>query len=95
MIELHTWLAQRPHCKIHYTPTYSSWLKRVERWFALITQRAICLGSFRSVKELVEKIDAFVGHYNRSHRPFVWTANADSIFAKVARPCSDISRTQH
>ena len=89
------WLAQRPRYQIHYTPTYSSWLNQVERWFALITQRAIRRGSFRSVKELVAKIDAFVQHYNRSHRPFVWTATADSILGKITRLCSRISGTQH
>lgn len=49
----------------------------MERWFALITQRAIRRGSFGSVKDLVEKIGSFVHHYNRSHRPFVWTATTD------------------
>jgi putative transposase len=74
-----TWLAQRPRYDIHYTPTYSSWLNQVERWFALITQRDIRRGSFRDVKDLVQKIDAFVQQYNRSSRPFVWTADANSI----------------
>jgi putative transposase len=92
--KVRTWLAQRPRYQIHYTPTYSSWLNQVERWFALITQRAIRRGSFRSVKELVEKIDSFVQHYNRSHRPFVWTATADSILAKITRLCSRISGTR-
>ena len=90
-----TWLARRPRYQIHYTPTYSSWLNQVERWFGLITQRAIRRGSFRSVKELVEKIDAFAQHYNRSSRPFVWTATADSILGKLARLCSRISGTRH
>jgi len=93
--KVRTWLAQRPRYHIHYTPTYSSWLNQVERWFGLITQRAIRRGSFRSVKELVQKIDAFVQHYNRSSRPFVWTATADSILEKIARLCSRISGTQH
>jgi transposase len=93
--KVRTWLAQRPRDHIHYTPTYSSWLNQVERWFGLITQRAIRRGSFRSVKDLVEKIDAFVQHYNRSHRPFVWTATADSILQKLARLCSRISGTEH
>jgi putative transposase len=93
--KVRTWLAQRPRYQIHYTPTYSSWLNQVERWFALITQRAIRRGSFRSVKELVAKIDAFVQHYNRSHQPFVWTATADSILGKITRLCSRISGTQH
>jgi putative transposase len=89
------WLAQRPRFHIHYTPTYSSWLNQVERWFALLTQRTIRRGSFRSVKDLIEKIDDFVQHYNRSHRPFVWTATADSILQKIARLCSRISGTGH
>ena len=93
--KVRTWLARRPRFHIHYTPTYSSWLNQVERWFGMITQRAIRRGSFRSVKELTEKIDAFVNHYNRSSRPFAWTATADSILQKIARLCSRISGTAH
>ncbi len=95
MPKVRIWLANRPRFHIHYTPTYASWLNQVERWFGLITQRAIRRGSFRSVKELVQKIDAFVQHYNRSSRPFRWTATADSILQKIARLCSRISGTQH
>jgi putative transposase len=91
--KVRTWLAQRPRYHIHYTPTYSSWLNQVERWFALITQRAIRRGSFGSVKDLIEKIESFVQNYNRSFRPFAWTATADSILAKIARLCSRISGT--
>ena len=93
--KVRTWLAQRPRYHVHYTPTYSSWLNQVERWFAVITQRVIRRGSFTSVKQLVAKIDAFVQHYNRSSRPFVWTATADSILQKIARLCSRIYGTQH
>ena len=93
--KVRAWLAQHSRFHVHYTPTYSSWLNQVERWFGLITQRAIRRGSFRSVKELVAKIDAFVQHYNRSSRPFVWTATADSILQKIARLCSHISGTAH
>ncbi len=93
--KVRTWLASHRRFHIHYTPTYSSWLNQVERWFGLITQRAIRRGSFRSVKELVEKIDNFVQHYNRSSRPFVWTATADSILQKITRLCSRISGTAH
>jgi len=91
--KVRTWLAQRPRYHVHYTPTYSSWLNQVERWFGLITQRAIRRGSFTSVKELVGKIDSFVQHYNRSHRPFQWTATADSILEKIKRLCSSIYGT--
>jgi putative transposase len=83
--KVRAWLAQHSRFHLHYTPTYSSWLNQVERWFGLITQRAIRRGSFSSVKELAAKIDAFVQHYNRSSRPFVWTATADSILQKIAR----------
>jgi len=93
--KVRTWLALHPRFHVHYTPTYSSWLNQVERWFGLITQRAIRRGSFSSVKELITKIDAFVQHYNRSSQPFVWTATADSILQKIAHLCSRISGTAH
>jgi putative transposase len=82
-----TWLGERPRFHIHYTPTYSSWLNQVERWFGLITQQAIRRGSFRSVRQLVARINQFVQHYNRNCRPFTWTATADSILEKLARLC--------
>jgi putative transposase len=89
------WLAMRPRYQIHYTPTYSSWLNQVERWFGIITQRAIRRGTFRSVHELVEKIDHFVQNYNKNTRPFIWTATADSILEKINRLCEYISGTPH
>lgn len=93
--KVRTWLAQRPRYHIHYTPTYASWLNQVERWLALISHRTIRRGSFRSVQDLIQKIESFVQHYNRSSRPFVWTATADSILEKLARLCSRISGTRH
>ena len=92
--KVRAWLAQRPRFHVHYTPTYSSLLNQVERWFGVITQRAIRRGSFHSVKELVARIDAFVRHYNETKRPFCWTATADSIFEKLGRLCSSISGTR-
>jgi len=77
------WLASHPRYHLHYTPTYLSWLNQVERWCGLITQQAIRRGSFRSGKALVQKIDAYVVSYNLHRRPFVWTATADSILAKL------------
>lgn len=93
--KVRSWLAQHPRYHVHFTPTYSSWLNQVERWFGLITQRAIRRGSFRSVKDLVSRIDQFVQHYNRNCRPFSWTATADSILAKLERLCVAISGTAH
>jgi transposase len=89
------WLARHPRFHLHFTPTYSSWLNQVERWFGLITQQAIRRGSFRSVKELVAKIDAYITHYNLHGRTFVWTATADSILAKLKRLCKVINGTLH
>ncbi|MBA3562961.1 MAG: IS630 family transposase [Gammaproteobacteria bacterium] len=89
------WLAKRPRFHVHYTPTYASWLNQVERWFSLITQQAIRRGTFSSVKELIEKIRHFVEHYNSNSRPFVWTATAQSILAKIERLCTFISGTAH
>jgi len=87
------WLAARPRFHVHYTPTYASWLNQVEIWFNIITQRAIRRGTFRSVHDLVAKIERFVQQYNRQCRPFVWTATADSVFKKHERLCQAIAGT--
>jgi putative transposase len=89
------WLARHPRFHLHFTPTYASWLNQVERWFALITQRAIRRGSFRTVRELIDRIDRFVQHYNDTARPFRWTATADSILDKIGRLTKRISGTSH
>jgi hypothetical protein len=67
----------------------------VERWFGIITQRAIRRGSFSSVKELIAKIEQFLAAYNKTKAPFNWTATADSILEKLQRLCSQISWTGH
>jgi len=74
---------------------YASWLNQVEIWFNRITQQAIRRGTFRSVKELVKKIDDYVQNSNRRAKPFLWTATAESIFAKIERLCERISGTAH
>lgn len=89
------WLARRPRFHVHFTPTYSSWLNQIERWFALITNQAIRRGSFDSVTDLKRKIDTFVSHYNQHPRPFMWTATADSILGKIERLCKFINGTRH
>jgi transposase/AraC-like DNA-binding protein len=89
------WLARRPRFHLHFTPTYASWLNQVERWFGLITQRAIRRGSFRNVRELIRRIETCIAHYNRDACPFQWTATADSILAKVERLAKAINGTSH
>jgi len=89
------WLGLHPRWHVHYTPTYASWLNQVETWFSIITQRAIRRGSFRSVRQLVEKIERFVADHNARSQPFVWTATADSILQKLQRLCQHICGTAH
>ena len=68
---------------------------QVERFFALITQRAIRRGSFESTADLVKKIDRYIHTHNANSQPFVWTATADAILQKLARLCQRISGTEH
>jgi putative transposase len=91
--KVRSWFARRPRYHVHFTPTYSSWLNQVEIWFGIITRKTIRRGSFRSTKELAEKIDLFVKNYNRDSKPFLWTATAESIFEKLERLCKYISVT--
>ena len=93
--KVRAWLAARPRWHMHFIPTYSSWLNQVERFFGLITDKAIRRGSFSSVKDLINKIDHFVASYNTNCKPFTWTASADSILEKFHRLCSRISGTAH
>ena len=92
---IQTWLAQRPRFHVHFTPTYSSWLNQVERWFGIITDRAIRRGSFTSTRQLVQRIDEFVQSHNRRCKPFAWVATAESILQKIERLCLAISGTPH
>ena len=93
--KVRAWLAQRPRWHMHFVPTYSSWLNQVERFFAIITDKAIRRSSFKSVRELTKKIDTFVSQYNVNCKPFTWTATADSILEKLARLCGRINGTGH
>lgn len=81
------WLAKRPRFHVHYTPTYSSWLNLVERWFALLSERKIKRASHRSTRELERDIRAFLQHTNDKPKPFIWTKGADQILASIRRFC--------
>jgi transposase len=89
------WLAARPRYQTHFTPTYASWLNQVERWFGLVTQRAIRRASVRTTQELVRRIEAFVAAYNATARPLAWTATPESILAKLERLLKAISGSRH
>lgn len=86
--EVKRWLRRHPRFHLHFTPTYSSWLNLVERWFANLTEDALRRGSHRSTRELEAAIRAYVDETNADPRPFVWTKSADEIIASVARFCA-------
>jgi transposase len=81
------WLARRPRYRLHFTPTASSWLDQVERFFALLTARRLRRGAHRSVEELEAAVLAYVERHNAEPRPFRWTRSADDILASVGRFC--------
>jgi len=85
---------KRQRFHLHFTPTSSSWLNQVERWFALITDRMIRRGTFLSVRELEQAIYDWLAKWNRDAQPFVWKATADVILDKVRR-CKELSETAH
>lgn len=89
-----TWLAAHPRFKLHFTPTSSSWLNLVERWFRELSEKRLRRGVFRSVAELEAAIHEFLAAYNNDPAPFVWTASVEAILAKVGR-CRAILETVH
>jgi len=80
-----TWLAKNPRFHLHFTPTSSSWLNLVERWFRDLTDKALRRGVFHSVPDLITAIEDYLQANNNDPKPFIWTANADAILAKVRR----------
>lgn len=79
------WLRRNKRITLHFIPTSSSWLNLVERFFGLITEKAIKRGVFSSVKDLEEKLMNFIAHRNNNPEPFVWTKSVEVILEKVAR----------
>ena len=79
------WLQRHPRYHLHFTPTHSSWLNQVERWFALLSERQIKRGSHTTVKALESAIHEFIEAHNNSSRPFRWTKSADEILKNLQR----------
>ncbi len=88
------WLVKHPRFHLHFTPTSSSWLNLIERWFGEITRKRIRRGVFKSVPELVAAIEAFIRVNNQNPKPFVWTKKVDEILAKVNH-CKAVIETLH
>jgi transposase len=83
--EVKAWLARHPRVQLHFTPTSASWLNMVERFFRDLTENAIRRGVFTSVHDLIDAIDVYLIDHNLDPKPFIWTAKADDILAKVTR----------
>jgi transposase len=81
--KVQAWFALHPRYHLHFTPTGTSWLNMVERWFAEITRKRLRRGTFHSVRELNRAISEYVRQNNRNPRPFIWTATATSIMKKI------------
>jgi transposase len=82
---VHRWLLRHPHIHFHFTPTYASWLNLVERFFGLLTEKALKRGSHTSIPQLREAILAYVDAHNENSKPFRWTKTADEILDKLRR----------
>ena len=82
--EIRTWLAQHPRFHVHFTPTGSSWMNQVERWFGLLTDKLIRRGVHTSVQALEHDIREWIATWNTNPRPFTWTKTADQILASLA-----------
>ena len=83
--DVRQWLDKHPRFHLHFTPTSSSWLNQVERWFRELTDKALRRGAFGSVPDLIAAIQEYIDAHNKDPKPYVWTATAESILAKVAR----------
>ncbi len=93
--EIRRWLLRHPRFHLHFTPTYSSWLNLVERWFAELTSKWLKRGTHRSVAALTTSIQSWIDAWNDAPRPFVWTKTADQIFENITRYLQRISNSGH
>ncbi len=89
------WLVRHPRFTFHFTPTYSSWLNLVERWFAELTNKWLKRGTHHSVRELVASIRTWVTNWNDNPKPFVWHKTSDEILDTLANYCRRISDSGH
>lgn len=93
-VKVKRWLARNPRIHMHFTPTSSSWLNMVERFFREITDKHVRRGVFHSVDELESGLLQFIANYNEAPKPFVWTAQASDILEKVKRARAKLNKLQ-
>lgn len=92
---IHQWLIKHPRFHLHFTPTYSSWLNLVERWFAELTNRKLRRSAHRSVAALEADVLTWIEAWNANPKPFVWTKPADEILESLAAYCERINDSGH
>jgi transposase len=92
---IRAWLAKHPRFHMHFTPTGSSWINQVERWFGFLTDQKIRRGTHRSVQSLEADIRSWIADWNSNPRPFLWTKTAEEILESLARFCRRISDAGH
>jgi transposase len=93
--EIKRWLLRNPRFHLHFTPTYSSWMNLVERWFAELTTKWLRRGTHYSVPHLETSINHWIQTWNENPRPFIWHKTADEILESLARYCQRISDSGH
>lgn len=89
------WLVRHPRFKLHFTPTYSSWMNLVERWFSELTTKWLKRGTHRSVTELKDSINQWTNNWNQNPRPFTWHKTADQILDTMATYMQQIPHSGH
>jgi transposase len=89
------WLQRHPRFHMHFTPTGSSWVNQVERWFGFLDDQAIRRGAHKSVQTLEADIRTWVNNWNDNPKPFIWTKTAQEILESIARICERISGAGH
>ena len=85
--EVKKWLLRHPRFELHFTPTSSSWINLVERWFAELTNRKLRRSAHRSVTEFEADIRSWISEWNKDPKPFVWAKTADEILDSLAAYC--------
>jgi transposase len=93
--KIQRWLAAHPRFHLHFTPTSSSWLNLVERWFAELTNKKLRRGAYRSVRALNADIRAWIENWNENPRPYAWTKTAEQILDAIRSYCQRINPTGH
>ena len=92
---IHRWLLAHPRFTVHFTPTSSSWLNLVERWFSELTTKKLQRGAHTSVRALNSDIRNWIKTWNENPRPYVWTKTSDQILESIARYCTRITESGH